>query len=112
METVHEKAILSELINKFTEPAKYKIKAYQLIVLMYIDQMLTVVINKYMRLKVSVNEAKASFGTTHLQQSRLKLARMSQKSFIIVNQLKVTTSTSFGKLTFFHFILTNQIRVI
>ena len=101
METGHEKVILSELINKLTEPAKFKIKAYQLVVLMYIDQILTMMINKYMFLKVSVNEAKASFRSTHLQQSRLKLARMSQKSLVIVNQLKMKTSTSFGKHIFF-----------
>ena len=45
MESAMEKPILAEILARFTEPAKYKIKLYQITVLMVLEQLMTLFIS-------------------------------------------------------------------
>jgi hypothetical protein len=104
METINDRTILSEIMHRFTEPAKYKIKFYQIAVLMYIDQILTLVINKYMFYKFKIEEKKPNLKIIKFQQSQIKLDLFSNENFkrssALISRLKQNAVNEFGKFCF------------
>jgi hypothetical protein len=113
METLSEKAILSELAARFTEPAKYKIKAYQLTALMYIDHILTLVVSKYLFIKVKLVEKKANLNLVRFQQSQVKLLletlvakdKLKTSSLVLIKHIKHKTKKGFGMINLFSYLL-------
>ena len=105
METVNDRTILSEIMHRFTEPAKYKIKFYQIAVLMYIDQILTLVINKYMFYKFKIEEKKPNLKIIKFQQSQIKLDIFSNENYkrssALISKLKQNAISEFGNLFLF-----------
>jgi hypothetical protein len=103
METLSEKAILRELTARFTEPAKYKIKAYQLTALMYIDHILTLVVGKYLFIKVKLVEKKANLNLVRFQQAQIKLLvdaltakeNLKTSSTVLIKHIKHKTKKGF-----------------
>lgn len=105
MEAVTDKDIFNEIISRFTEPAKYKIKFYQIAVLMYIDQILTLLINKYMFFRVKIEEQKTNLKIIQFQHAQeLLKAENLKKSLILVEKLNDTAKNSFGEF-FIHLYL-------
>lgn len=96
-----DRTLLKEIVNRFTEPAKYKIKFYQIAVLMYIDHILTLLINKYMFFRVAIEEKKTNLKIASFEQSQIKLDVFSKenlkRTLILVDKLKVEAHMKFGK---------------
>jgi hypothetical protein len=61
MEMINEKSLKNELIDRIADPVKYKLKFYQIIILMYVDQIVAMVISKYLLLRVIMEEKKPKF---------------------------------------------------
>ena len=97
METVGQKAFLNELIKRFTEPAKSRLKLYQLSILIYMDHILAIVISKYMLFRVKLEEKKSNLSLHRMSQSQITIDLVSkekiQKSLVLV---KEKATTSFG----------------
>lgn len=99
METASERAMLREIVSKIAEPAKYKIKVYQIAVLMYIDHIFTLVINKYMFFRVNI-EQKTNQKILLFQQTQLKLdlkPKLNENLKVIVDRLNHQAKHGFGK---------------
>ncbi|CAF0914642.1 unnamed protein product [Brachionus calyciflorus] len=79
METVGQKAILNELFKRLTEPAKSRIKLYQIAILIYMDQILNLVINKFMFFRVKIEEKKSNLSLSKMRQSQIKLDILSKE---------------------------------
>lgn len=96
METVAQKTILNEIVERFTEPAKSRFKFYHLAILIYMDQILELVISKYMLIRVKFEEKKTSFTQMKKSQLNLNLSKENiQKSIVLI---KAKARHSFGKL--------------
>lgn len=95
-----DRTLLKEIFNRFTEPAKYKIKLYQIAVLMYIDQLLTLLINKYMFFRVAIEEKKTNLKITSFEQSQIKLDLFSKenikRTLVLVEKIKSEAHVKFG----------------
>lgn len=101
METVGHKAFVNELIKRLTEPAKSRLKLYQISFLIYMDHILELVINKYMLFRVKLDKKKSDLALHRMSQSQLKLDIVSKenihKSLVLV---KKKATSSFGKIFF------------
>lgn len=73
MESISGKSLISEIISRITEPAKYKLRLYQIAVLLFIDRVLSMVISKYMYLRVKIEEKKIDLKLDKLHQSEVKI---------------------------------------
>ncbi len=93
METISGKSIASELINRITEPAKYKLRFYQIAVLLFIDHMLSLVISKYMYLRVKIEEKKINLKLDKLHQSQVKIDQLT-------DEIKNRFHLAFSKINF------------
>lgn len=100
METVAQKTILNEIIERFAEPAKSRFKLYHLAILIYMDHILELVISKYMFFRVKFVEKKTTL--TRMKKSQLNLDLLSkeklQESIVLV---KAKARHSFGKFRYF-----------
>lgn len=98
------RTLLKEVLNRFTEPAKYKIKFYQIAVLMYIDHILTLLINKYMFFRVIIEEKKTNLKIAKFEQSQIRLDLFSEENFkrtlILIDKLKLEANSKFGTCLF------------
>ena len=96
-----DRTLLKEIFNRFTEPAKYKIKLYQIAVLMYIDQLLTLLINKYMFFRVAIEEKKTNLKIANFEQTQIKLDLFSKenvkRTLVLVDKLKIEANRKFSK---------------
>lgn len=96
-----DRTLLREIVNRFTEPAKYKIKFYQIAVLMYIDQLLTLLINKYMFFRVAIEEKKTNLKIANFEQTQIKLDIFSKenvkRTLILVDKLKIEAHRKLSK---------------
>jgi hypothetical protein len=105
-----ERHILDEIISRFTEPVRYKIKFYQIAVLMYIDQILTLFINKYMFFRVKVEQnlptARTKLKIIRFQETRIKLDLLSKENLertrLLVFKLNLKAENGFVKLQEMH----------
>lgn len=101
MEAVsNDRTLLKEILNRFAEPAKYKIKFYQIAVLMYIDQILTLLINKYMFFRVAIEEKKTNLKIAKFEQTQIKLDLFSKenlkRTLILIDKIKLEANSKFG----------------
>lgn len=105
--TEEERAILNEIIYRFTEPVKYKIKFYQLAVLMYIDHILSLFMNKYMFFRVKIEEKKVSLKLIQFQRqaAQIKLDILSKENIertrLLVYKLNLKAEYGFSKFLLF-----------
>ena len=102
----NQRVMVFDLISKFTEPAKYKIRFYQLVVAMCIETLLSLFISKYVIFRLKIEEKKNQLNYHfNIQQTLLLLAtrldllasQTLQKSFMLVNGLKARLANGFGK---------------
>jgi hypothetical protein len=97
----NEKAILKEIFYRLTNPIKYKIKLYQLAVLVYIDHIISLFVNKFMFFRVKIEEKKTSFKIMKFHKSQLKLEIFStenlERTRLIFDHLNNKAKLSFGK---------------
>ena len=106
--TAEEKYILHEIIKRFTEPVKYKIKFYQIAALMYIDRILTLFFIKLEELQPTKTNLKIiKF------QSQIKLDIFSKENLertrILVYKLNLKAEYAIGQLqSMHHHCLTHQ----
>ena len=111
METFYsQRAILADILAKFTEPAKYKIKFYQLAIFMCIETIISLFLSKYVLLRLKLEEKKK----TLIEQSQLPSSLISkfdlfnnkniQKSFMLIKDFKLKVKNGFGKSSFLYFI--------
>lgn len=110
METVsNDRTLFREVLNRFAEPAKYKLKFYQIAVLMYIDHILTMVINKYMFFRVKIEEKKTNLKVIKFEQTQIRLDIFSRenlkRTLILIEKLKLETKNAFGICFFFYLLL-------
>lgn len=108
METVsNDRTLFREVLNRFAEPAKYKLKFYQIAVLMYIDHILTMVINKYMFFRVKIEEKKTNLKVIKFEQTQIRLDIFSRenlkRTLILIEKLKLETKNAFGICLFICF---------
>lgn len=96
METVAQKTILNEIVERFAEPAKSRFKLYHLAILIYMDQILELVISKYMLFRVKFETKKTTLAKMKKSQLNLELLSKEklQQSIVLV---KAKAKHSFGK---------------
>ena len=56
MATFNEKSLKNEIIDRFAEPVKYKLKFYHFALIMFLDQVLANIASKYMFIRVVIEE--------------------------------------------------------
>ena len=113
--TDEEKAILHEIINRFTEPVRYKIKFYQIAVLMYIDQILALFMNKYMIFRVKIEEKRVNLKILEFQRQAAQIKRdiLSKENIertrLLVYKLNLKAEYGFSKILEYDY---NQLRTM
>lgn len=76
MESISSKSLVTEIVTRITEPAKYKLRFYQIAILLLIDRFLSLAISKYMYLRVKIEEKKLDLKLYKLHQSQTKIEQL------------------------------------
>ena len=97
--------ILNKIFSKVTNPFKYKIKLYQMAVLMYIDQLISLFINNFMFFRDKIEEKKTSFRIISFSQAQIKLDIFSeenlQRTRLLIDHINSKAKLKFGIIHFF-----------
>lgn len=115
LESKEERALLNEIITRFTEPVKYKLKFYQIWVLVYIDQLVTLFVNKLLVLRGQLSnrlpDPNKTLSSTHLkivqfQQTQIKLDLFSKENVertrVLVYKLNLKAQNHLDQLQSMH----------
>lgn len=102
MESISGKSLVSEIVSRITEPAKYKLRFYQIAVLLFIDRLLSMVISKYMYLRVKIEEKKIDLKLDKLHQSQVKIDLLTKDIVEICSNVKTKLTNGFDSLQSMH----------
>ena len=98
MEKTNEKSIKNEIFDRFTEPVKYKLKFFQIVIVMYLDQIASLFSSKYSIIRNVVEEKKSKIKRNELTSEILRSYVNYKKFFIDMNQnIKAKLSQFCGK---------------
>jgi hypothetical protein len=106
--TAEERHILNEIILRFSEPVRYKIKFYQIAVLMYIDHVLSLFINKYMYFRVKMEKLpeQTNLKILKFRETQMRLDLFSKKNLertrLLVYKLNLKAENGLDKLQEMH----------
>ena len=100
MDIVTEKSSKNEIFDRFADPVKFKLKFYQIIILMYVDQVVAMVINKYLILRVLMEEKKPKFQHNEFLSHKRNYINYKKSFLDLTRAFKAKILESFGTNSF------------
>ena len=97
METGYEKTLKNEIFDRFADPVKFKLKFYQIIILMYVDQIVSLVVSKYLILRILMKENKPKFQHKEFLSHKNNYINYKKSFLDLTRTFKAKLLETFGK---------------